>query len=121
MKLKITELRHIIQHVILEVYEADEDYYDNTVLPDDKADKSLLAEPDLTDQKKRDDYVDGKQKKRAKKAKLKSAEETGKSMGDEASMVGGGAAGGQIRGHVGGAWKPRQKQKRLKSKDAMKS
>ena len=118
MKVKLNELRQIVRQVILESYEADEDYYDNTVLPDDEADKSLLGEPDLTDQRERDDYVDRREKKRTKKVKLKSAEETVESMGDEASMVGGaGGVGGSIRGHVGGAWGKREKSKKLKSKN----
>ena len=121
MRIRIDELRRTIRRVILESYEADEDYYDNTVLPDDEADKSLLGEPDLTDQKDRDDYVDTRQKKRKKKVKLRSAEETYESMGDEASMVGGaGGMGGSIRGHIGGAWGKRQKPKKLKSRNAMK-
>ena len=120
MRIRINELRRAIRRVILESYEADEDYYDNTVLPDDEADKSLLGEPDLTDQKDRDDYVDTREKKRKKRVKLRSAEETDESMGDEANMVGGaGGMGGSIRGHVGGAWGPRQKPKKLKSKNAM--
>ena len=40
-------------------------------------------------------------------------------MGDEANMVGGGGTGGSIRGHIGGAWQPRNKTKKLKSKNAM--
>jgi len=119
MKVRLNELRRIVRKVILESYEADEDYYDNTVLPDDEADKSLLAEPDLTDQKERDDYVDRREKKRTKKVKLKSAEETQESMGDEASMVGGAGGMGSIRGHVGGAWGKREKPKKLKPKNAM--
>ena len=120
MRIRINELRRAIRRVILESYEADEDYYDNTVLPDDEADGSLLGEPDLTDQKDRDDYVDTREKKRKKKVKLRSAEETYESMGDEANMVGGaGGMGGSIRGHVGGAWGPRQKPKKLKPKNAM--
>ena len=120
MRIRINELRRAIRRVILESYEADEDYYDNTVLPDDEAESSLLGEPDLTDQKERDDYVDGREKKRKKKVKLKSAEETYESMGDEANMVGGaGGMGGSIRGHAGGAWGPRKKPKKLKSKNAM--
>ena len=122
MRLRIHELRRAIRRVILESYEADEDYYDDTVLPDEEANNSLLAEPDLTDQKERDDYVDSREKKRKKKVKLRSAEETYESMGDEANMVGGaGGMGGSIRGHVGGAWGPRQKPKKLKSKNAMAS
>ena len=120
MRIKLTELRRAIRRVIIESYEADEDYYDNTALPDDEADSSLLGEPDLTDQRERDDYVDTREKKRKKKVKLKSAEETSESMGDEASMVGGaGGMGGSIRGHVGGAWGPRRKPKKLKSNNAM--
>lgn len=122
MRIRLNELRRAIRKVILESYEADEDYYDNTVLPDDEAESSLLGEPDLTDQRERDDYVDTREKKRKKKVKLKSAEETSESMGDEANMVGGvGGIGSSIRGHVGGAWHKRQKTKKLKSKNAMHS
>ena len=63
MRIKINELRRAIRRVILESYEADEDYYDDTVLPDEEADESLLGEPDLTDQRERDDYVDTREKK----------------------------------------------------------
>ena len=120
MRIRIDELRRTIRRVILESYEADEDYYDNTVLPDDEADKSLLGEPDLTDQKDRDDYVDTREKKRKKKVKLKSAEETSENMGDEANMVGGaGGMGGSIRGHVGSAFGSVKKSKKLKPKNAM--
>ena len=120
MRIRINELRRAIRRVILESYEADEDYYDNTVLPDDEAESSLLGEPDLTDQKERDDYVDTREKKRKKKVKLKSAEETYESMGDEANMVGGaGGMGGSIRGHAGGVWGPRRKPKQLKINNAL--
>jgi len=123
MKLKLTELRRIIQSIILEtseVDETDEEYYKKTTLPGDTAKGDILAEPYLGQQKQRDDYVDSKEKKRTKKVNLKSAEETAENMGDEASMVAGGAAGGgRIRGHVGGAWGPRKKPQKLKSKNAM--
>ena len=123
MKFRINELRRIIRNVLLEavdIEETDEDYYEKTTLPGDTAEKDLLAEPELGKQKQRDDYVDRREKKRTKRVNLKSAEETEESMGDEASMVGGGGGlGGSIRGHVGGAWKPRRKSKRLKSKNAM--
>ena len=120
MRIKINELRLAIRRVILESYEADEDYYDDTVLPDEEADESLLGEPDLTDQRERDDYVDTREKKRKKRVKLRSGQETDESMGDEASMVGAaGGPGGSIRGHVGGGWGPRQKPKKLKPKNAM--
>ena len=59
MRLRITELRKIIRTVLVESYEADEDVYDDTVLPGDEADDELLAEPDLTDQKERDQSVGG--------------------------------------------------------------
>ena len=117
MKFKITELRKIIRTVITEVYESDEEVYDDTVLPGDEADDDLLAEPDLTDQKDRDDYVASKQKKRTLKARLQSAEEIDDDLGDEHA----------IAGHIGplGASgngpgnKPYGKQKKLRSKNAM--
>lgn len=120
MKMKLTELRRIIKDVILEISEVDEEYYENTALPGDTVKKKIIAEPELGKQKQRDEYVDSKQKKRTKKVNLRSAEETEESMGDEANMVGGGGAGGgQIRGHAGGAWGKREKPKKLKSKNAM--
>ena len=45
MKFRITELRKIIRNVLVEAYEADEEVYDDTVLPGDEADDELLAEP----------------------------------------------------------------------------
>lgn len=114
MKFRITELRKIIRNVLVEAYEADEEVYDDTVLPGDEADDELLAEPDLTDQKERDAYIDRKQSVKKKKDKLRSAEETEGAMGDENTIAGGG-----IAGHMGGAWGPPQKPKRLKSKNAM--
>ena len=52
--------------------------------------------------------------------KSQSDDETDEGMGDEVNAVGGGGGmGGGIRGHMGGAWKPRQKPKPLKSKNAM--
>ena len=114
MHLRITELRKIIRGVLIESYEADEEVYDDTVLPGDEADDELLAEPDLTDQKERDAYIDRKQGVKKKKDKLRSAEETEDAMGDENTIAGGG-----IAGHMGGAWGPPQKPKKLKPKNAM--
>ena len=115
MKLRITELRRIIRSVILEGEE--ERVYDDTVLPGEEADDELLAEPDLTDQEERDDYITDRERRRAKKKRdrLLSREETDQSMGDESNAVGGGG----IAGHVGGAWGPRMEPKPLKSKNAM--
>ena len=118
MKISLAGLRLAIRRVLLEAYEAQEEFYDKTVLPDEEADDDLLAEPDLQKQKERDEYVSRREKKRKKKVRLKSAEETSGAIGDEASMVGG-TGGGSIRGHVGGAWGPRQKPKKLKPKNAM--
>ena len=114
MKIKITELRKIIRNVLIESYEADEDVYDDTVLPGEEADNELLAEPDLTDQDERDEYLSKKAASKKKKDKLRSAKETEGAMGDENTIAGGG-----IVGHMGGAWGPPQKPKPLKSKNAM--
>lgn len=120
MKLRITELRKIIRDTILESYEAEEEVYDDTVMPGEEADKELIAEPDLTDQDERDEYISRKQATKKKKSELRSGQETEESLGDEASMVGGpGGIGGSIRGHVGGAWGKREKPKKLKPKNAM--
>lgn len=115
MKIKLNELRRVIRSMILE--SEDERVYDDTVLPGEEADEELLAEPDLTDQEERDDYIQSKEKQTSKKkrARLQSREETTESMGDEMSTVGGGA----IAGHMAGAWGPPQRLKPLKSKNAM--
>ena len=65
MRIKITELRNIIRSIILEG--EDERVYDDTVLPGEEADDELLAEPDLTDQEERDDYISDRKKIRSKK------------------------------------------------------
>lgn len=113
MRFRIDELRRIIRSVILE---SEERVYDDTVLPGEEADDELLAEPDLTDQDERDEYIQSKQDVRSKKkrARLHSREETSESMGDENALGGGG-----IVGHMGGAWGPPQKPKAMKSKNAM--
>ena len=117
MRIRLNELRRIIRHVILE---GEERVYDDTVLPGEEADDELLAEPDLTDQEERDEYMQSKQNVSAKKkkARLRSQEETDESMvGDEHAIVGHigplGASGN------GPGHKPYAKQKKLKSKDAM--
>jgi len=113
MKFKLNELRRIIRSVILE---SEDRVYDDTVLPGEEADEELLAEPDLADQEERDDYIQGREARKSKKkrARLRSQEETEADMGDENTVAGGGMA-----GHIGGAWGPPQKPKRLKSKNAM--
>ena len=118
MRIRLNELRRIIRSVILEGEE--ERVYDDTVLPGEEADDELLAEPDLTDQEERDEYMQSKQNVSAKKkkARLRSQEETDESMvGDEHAIVGHigplGASGN------GPGHKPYAKQKKLKSKDAM--
>lgn len=114
MRFRITELRRIIRNVILEGEE--ERVYDDTVLPGEEADDDLLAEPDLTHQEERDDYITNKQSNssKKKKARLQSRAEIEERMGDENSIAGGG-----IVGHMGGAWGPPQKAKAMKSKNAM--
>ena len=39
MKIRINELRNVIRTVLQEVYEHDEEYYDDTVLPDEASDR----------------------------------------------------------------------------------
>lgn len=115
MRINLNELRRIIRTAILE--SEDKRVYDDTVLPGEKADDELLAEPDLTDQQERDDYIANREKHRSKKKRdrLHSREETEEGMGDESNAVG---AGG-IAGHVGGAWGPRRESTPLRSKNAM--
>ena len=117
MRIRITELRKIIRNVILEGEE--ERVYDDTVLPGEEADEELLAEPDLTDQDDRDDYIQSKAsiKSKKKKARLRSRHETEGHTGDEhavAGFVGPLGASGNGPGH-----KPYGKRKKLKSKNAM--
>ena len=80
----------------------------------EEADYELLAEPDLTDQDERDEYLSKKAAAKKKKDKLRSAEETEGAMGDENTVAGGG-----IAGHMAGAWGPPRKLKPMKSRNAM--
>lgn len=116
MRIRLVELRNIIRAVILE---GEERVYDDTVLPGEEADEELLAEPDLTDQDDRDDYIQSKAmvKSKKKRARLRSQEETEQDMGDEhaiAGFVGPLGDGGNGPGH-----KPYGKRKTLKSRNAM--
>ena len=116
MRIRLNELRSIIRQVILE---GEDRVYDDTVLPGEEADEDLLAEPDLTDQDDRDDYIQSKAtvKSKKKRARLRSQEETKQGMGDEHAIVGFvgplGASGN------GPGNKPYGKQKKLKSRNAM--
>ena len=117
MRIRINELRWIIRSVILEGEE--ERVYDDTVMPGEEADDELLAEPDLTDQNDRDEYIQSKQELRSKKkkARLRSRDETDEHMGDEHAVVGFVGplgASGNGPGH-----KPYDKRKKLKSRNAM--
>ena len=113
MKIRINELRKIIRRVIVEGEE--ERVYDDTVLPGEEADSELIAEPDLTDQEDRDDYLGDKQRRmsRKKRDRLQSREESGST--DESNAI----AGGGVVGHVGSSWKAPRKSRPLKSKNAM--
>lgn len=117
MSSSIHQLRRVIRRMILE---GEERVYDDTVLPGEEADEELLAEPDLTDQEERDDYMQSKQDVSAKKkkARLRSQEETDEYMvGDEHAIVGFTGplgASGNGPGH-----KPYGKKKKLKSRNAM--
>ena len=114
MRLKLNELKRIIRQVILEG--EDERVYDDTVLPGEEADDDLLAEPDLTHQEERDDYISDKQAAAAKKKKvrLRSRQETGRDMGDEHAIVG---AIGPMGAGNGPGRKPYNK--KMKSRNAM--
>ena len=109
MRLRINELRRIIRKVLLE---GEERVYDDTVLPGEEADDELLAEPDLTDQNDRDEYMQSKAdvKSKKKKARLHSREETDEYIvGDEH----------HIAGAMGPAWGAPQPSKPMKSRNAM--
>jgi len=118
MKIKLSSLRAVIRKTILESYEAEERVYDDTVLPGEEADSELLAEPDLTHQEDRDDYISDKEKKASKKkrARLQSQEEIEEDMADEHAIVG---AIGPMGAGNGPGHKPYMKRKKLKSKNAM--
>ena len=118
MKIKLSSLRAVIRKTILESYETEERVYDDTVLPGEEADSELLAEPDLTHQEDRDDYLDDKEKRSSKKkrARLQSQEEIEEDMGDEHAIVG---AIGPMGAGNGPGHKPYMKSKKLKSKNAM--
>ena len=118
MKIKLSSLRAVIRKTILESYEAEERVYDNTVLPGEEADSDLLAEPDLTHQEDRDEYLDDKEKRASKKriARLQSQEEIEEDMGDEHAIVG---AIGPMGAGNGPGHKPYMKSKKLKPKNAM--
>ena len=112
MKVRLNELRRIIRNAILE----SEEVYDDTVLPGEEADNELLAEPDLTDQDDRDEYLSKKAAAKKKKDKLRSGKETKEDMGDEHAIVG---AIGPLGSGNGPGRKPYQKRRKLKSKNAM--
>ena len=113
MRIRLTELRKIIRSVILE---GEERVYDDTVLPGEEADEELLAEPDLTDQEERDDYITDRQARRSKKkkARLRSRHETEEQAGDEHAIVG---AIGPLGAGNGPGRKPYGK--KMKSRNAM--
>ena len=118
MNIKLSNLRQVIRKTILESYEAEERVYDNTVLPGEEADVELLAEPDLTDQEDRDDYISDKERlaSKKKKTRLQSQEEQEEGLGDEHAIVG---AIGPMGAGNGPGHKPYTKSKKLKPKNAM--
>jgi hypothetical protein len=115
MNIKLSNLRQIIRKTILESYEVEERVYDNTVLPGEEADLELLAEPDLTHQEDRDDYISDKERlaSKKKKTRLQSQEED---VGNEHAIVG---AIGPMGAGNGPGHKPYMKSKKLKPKNAM--
>lgn len=114
MRFKLNELRRIIRKVILEGEE--ERVYDDTVLPGEEADDELLAEPDLTHQEERDDYISDKKRasQKKKRARLQSEEEMDLYMGDEHAIVG--SIGPLGAGNGPG---PKPYRKKMKSRNAM--
>jgi len=114
-------LRSVIRQIIREALDEDGLPYEDTVMPGDTATKKkVMAEPDLSQQPDRNEYIKKKNADPSTKVKSQSDDETDEDMGDEMMTVGGaGGMGGGVRGHMGGAWKPRQKQKPMKSKNAM--
>ena len=116
MKLSLNELRNIVRTIILE----GEEVYDDTTLPGEEADSDLLAEPDLTDQEDRDNYINDKARRSStkRKARLQSQEELEDSstVSDEHAIVG---AIGPMGSGNGPGRKPYQKKRKLKSKNAM--
>ena len=115
MRIRLNELRRIIRTILIE---GEERVYDDTVLPGEEADDDLLAEPDLTDQEDRDEYMQSKADTRSKKKRdrLRSREETGDHTGDEHAIVG---AIGPMGAGNGPGRNPYRKRKKLKSKNAM--
>ena len=115
MRIRLNELRSIIRQVILE---GEDRVYDDTVLPGEEADEDLLAEPDLTDQDDRDDYIQSKAtvKSKKKRARLRSREEIEEHTGDEHAIAG---FVGPMGAGNGPGRNPYKKQKKLKSKNAM--
>ena len=115
MRIRLNELRRIIRTVILE---GEERVYDDTVLPGEEADEELLAEPDLTDQDDRDEYMQSKASvsTKKKKARLRSREEIEGSTGDEHAVAG---FVGPLGAGNGPGRNPYKKQKKLKSRNAM--
>ena len=115
MRIRLNELRRVIRKIILEGEE--ERVYDDTVLPGEEADDDLLAEPDLTDQEERDDYMQSKVSRslKKKKARLHSRSETEEVIGDEHAIVG--AIGPLGASGNGPGTKPYGK--KMKSKNAM--
>ena len=118
MSITINQLRRVIRQMILE---GEERVYDDTVLPGEEADEELLAEPDLTDQEERDDYMQSKADVSAKKKKARLSSQQkrtrSKHMGDEHAVAG-------FTGPLGASGngpgeKPYGKQKKLKSRNAM--
>ena len=88
-------------------------------MPGEEADDDLLAEPDLTDQEERDEYMQSKISRSSKKKKdrLHSRTETEEGMGDEhaiAGFVGPLGASGNGPGK-----KPYSKQRKMRSRNAM--
>ena len=113
MRLQLSELRRVIRRIIAE---SDQGVYDDTVLPGEEADEELLAEPDLTDQDERDEYIQSRaqSKSKKKKARLHSRQETDEHMGDEHAIAG---AIGPLGAGNGPGNKPYGK--KMKSRNAM--
>ena len=127
MRIRLTELRQIIQDVLLETLDElefdkeEEQVYPNTAMPEEEADEDILGGPDLSNQDDRDEFLTKQHSKKKERDKLTSADEIDDAMGDENAMVGGAVAGwvGPLGAGGGPGTKPYGKQKKLKPKNAM--
>lgn len=122
MRMNFLKLRKIIRQLVLESLEEESDLpYEETLMPGEEG-VGVLGGPDFSEQPKRNDYLEKKKDNvKKKKAKLHSQEEIERDsddegVSDEHAIVG---AIGPMGAGNGPGRKPYQKQRKLKSKNAM--